>query len=135
MIEFFFENVNAIQAQEQRKKWIKNLIENEGKRLGKINYILCNDEYLIEVNRTYLQHDFYTDVITFDYCKGDLISGDIFLSLQRILDNASNLKTNKEEELNRVLAHGVLHLCGYKDKSAEEQKTMRAKEEYYLKKY
>ncbi|EJG2132791.1 rRNA maturation RNase YbeY, partial [Elizabethkingia anophelis] len=86
-------------------------------------------------NRQYLDHDYYTDIITFDYCKGKIISGDIFLSLQRVLDNASMLETKQEEELNRVLAHGILHLCGYKDKTEEEQKTMRSKEDYYIGKY
>jgi rRNA maturation RNase YbeY len=85
----------------------------------------------LEINR-YLDHDYYTDIITFDYCKGKIISGDIFLSLQRVLDNASMLETKQEEELNRVLAHGILHLCGYKDKTEEEQKIMRSKEDYYI---
>ncbi|EJG2144781.1 rRNA maturation RNase YbeY, partial [Elizabethkingia anophelis] len=89
----------------------------------------------LEINRQYLDHDYYTDIITFDYCKGKIISGDIFLSLQRVLDNASMLETKQEEELNRVLAHGILHLCGYKDKTEEEQKTMRSKEDYYIGKY
>ena len=102
---------------------------------GDINYILCDDEYLLEINRQYLDHDYYTDIITFDYCKGKIISGDIFLSLQRVLDNASMLETKQEEELNRVLAHGILHLCGYKDKTEAEQKIMRSKEDYYIQKY
>jgi rRNA maturation RNase YbeY len=89
----------------------------------------------LEINRQYLDHDYYTDIITFDYCKGKIISGDIFLSLQRVLDNASMLETKQEEELNRVLAHGILHLCGYKDKTEEEQKIMRSKEDYYIGKY
>jgi rRNA maturation RNase YbeY len=102
------------------------------KKLGEINYIFCDDEYLLKVNQDYLDHDYYTDIITFDYVKGKTISGDIFVSLPRILDNASTLSQNFEEEFNRVLAHGILHLCGYKDKTEEEQTQMRAKEDFYI---
>ena len=135
MINYFYENVAPISNEEKRAEWLEKLILEEGKKPGDINYILCDDEYLLEINRQYLDHDYYTDIITFDYCKGKIISGDIFLSLQRVLDNASMLETKQEEELNRVLAHGILHLCGYKDKSEEEQKTMRSKEDYYIGKY
>ncbi|AQW93904.1 rRNA maturation RNase YbeY [Elizabethkingia anophelis] len=135
MINYFYENVAPISDEEKRAEWLEKLILEEGKKPGDINYILCNDEYLLEINRQYLDHDYYTDIITFDYCKGKIISGDIFLSLQRVLDNASMLETKQEEELNRVLAHGILHLCGYKDKTEEEQKTMRSKEDYYIGKY
>ena len=120
MINYFYENVAPISDEEKRAEWLEKLILEEGKT-GDINYILCDDEYLLEINRQYLDHDYYTDIITFDYCKGKIISGDIFLSLQRVLDNASMLETKQEEELNRVLAHGILHLCGYKDKTEEEQ--------------
>ncbi|AMR42254.1 rRNA maturation RNase YbeY [Elizabethkingia anophelis] len=135
MINYFYENVAPISDEEKRAEWLEKLILEEGKKPGDINYILCDDEYLLEINRQYLDHDYYTDIITFDYCKGKIISGDIFLSLQRVLDNASMLETKQEEELNRVLAHGILHLCGYKDKTEEEQKTMRSKEDYYIGKY
>ncbi|MCT4180332.1 rRNA maturation RNase YbeY [Elizabethkingia anophelis] len=135
MINYFYENVAPISNEEKRAEWLEKLILEEGKKPGDINYILCDDEYLLEINRQYLNHDYYTDIITFDYCKGKIISGDIFLSLQRVLDNASMLETKQEEELNRVLAHGILHLCGYKDKTEEEQKTMRSKEDYYIGKY
>lgn len=135
MINYFYENVAPISDEEKRAEWLEKLILEEGKKPGDINYILCNDEYLLDINRQYLDHDYYTDIITFDYCKGKIISGDIFLSLQRVLDNASMLETKQEEELNRVLAHGILHLCGYKDKTEEEQKTMRSKEDYYIGKY
>lgn len=135
MIHYFYENVSPIEEEEKRANWIEQLIAEEGKKAGKINYILCDDDYLIKINQQYLHHDFYTDVVTFDYCKGTIISGDIFLSLQRVLDNAKTLKTNQEQEINRVLAHGVLHLCGYNDKSEAEIKTMRAKEAHYLQKY
>ena len=135
MINYFYENVAPISDEEKRAEWLEKLILEEGKKPGDINYILCDDEYLLEINRQYLDHDYYTDIITFDYCKGKIISGDIFLSLQRVLDNASMLETKQEEELNRVLAHGILHLCGYKDKTEAEQKIMRSKEDYYIQKY
>ncbi|OPC17716.1 rRNA maturation RNase YbeY [Elizabethkingia meningoseptica] len=135
MINYFYENVSPISDEDKRAKWLEDLILDEGKKPGDINYILCDDEYLLEINKQYLDHDYYTDIITFDYCKGKIISGDIFLSLQRVLDNASMLETKQEEELNRVLAHGILHLCGYKDKTEGEQKLMRSKEDFYIGKY
>ena len=116
----------------QLKDSIEKLILNEEKKVGNINYIFCDDEYLLKVNQDFLNHDYYTDIITFDYVKGKTISGDIFISLPRISENASTLSSSFEKELLRVLAHGVLHLCGYKDKSDEEQKEMRAKEDFYI---
>ncbi len=116
-------------------EWLEEIILSEEKKLGEINYIFCDDDYLLKVNQDYLQHDYYTDIITFDYVKGRTISGEIFVSLQRIYDNASTLSKNYEEELRRVLAHGILHLCGYKDKTEEEEQQMREKEDHYLAKY
>ena len=132
MIHFFFENIDEFTLAEDLETWMENIITIEDKKLGEINYIFCNDEYLLKINQDYLQHDYYTDIITFDYVKGKTISGDIFISLTRISENASTLSSSFEKELLRVLAHGVLHLCGYKDKSDEEQKTMRAKEDFYI---
>lgn len=134
MINYFFEKISPIVIDDQISVWLENIILEEGKKLGKIQYIFCDDEYLLQVNKEHLQHDYYTDVITFDYVKGKKISGDIFVSLQRIEDNAASLSTNKDEELRRVLAHGVLHLCGYKDKSDSEQLLMTEKENFYLSK-
>ncbi len=134
MIQFFYENLpETVNA--DYKIWLEDIILSEGKKLGEINYIFCDDEYLLKVNQDYLQHDYYTDIITFDYVKGRTISGEIFVSLQRISDNASTLSKDYEEELRRVLAHGVLHLSGYKDKSKEEEQLMRSKEDFYLAKY
>ncbi|MFP3596516.1 rRNA maturation RNase YbeY [Chryseobacterium sp. SIMBA_029] len=131
MIQFFYENLpESVSA--DYKKWLEDIILSEEKKLGEINYIFCDDEYLLKINQDYLQHDYYTDIITFDYVKGKTISGEIFVSLQRISDNASTLSKNYEEELRRVLAHGILHLSGYKDKSEEEEKEMRRKEDFYL---
>ena len=135
MINYFFEEISTIAINEDISTWLEDIIVNEEKKLGKIQYIFCDDEYLLNVNREYLQHDFYTDIITFDYVKGKKISGDIFVSLPRIKDNAVQLSTDENEELKRVLAHGILHLCGYKDKSEEEQAMMTEKENYYLSKY
>lgn len=131
MIHFFYENINE-NIDENLKNWIENIIISEEKKLGEINYIFCDDEYLLKINQDFLDHDYYTDIITFDQVRGKTISGEIFVSLQRIKDNASLISKNYEEEKKRVIAHGILHLCGYKDKTEEEQKTMRAKEDFYL---
>ena len=132
MIHFFFENIDKFSLSDRTKDWLINLITNEGKKAGEINYIFCDDEYLLKINQDFLDHDYYTDIITFDQVRGKTISGEIFVSLQRIKDNASLISKNYEEEKKRVIAHGILHLCGYKDKTEEEQKTMRAKEDFYL---
>ena len=134
MIQFFYENLPE-SVNTDYTIWLKDIIVSEGKKLGEINYIFCDDDYLLKVNQDYLKHDYYTDIITFDYVKGKTISGEIFVSLQRISDNASTLSKNYEEELRRVLAHGILHLCGYKDKTEEEEQLMRSKEDFYIAKY
>ena len=133
MIQFFFENIEEFLLPNRVEEWIEQLISTEEKKTGNINYIFCDDEYLLKVNQDFLYHDYYTDVITFDYVKGKTISGDIFISITRIKENAITLSDNDfERELIRVLAHGVLHLCGYKDKSEGDQKIMRAKENFYI---
>lgn len=134
MIQFFYENLPE-SVNTDYKAWLEEIIFSEEKKPGEINYIFCDDDYLLKVNQDYLQHDYYTDIITFDYVRGRTISGEIFVSLQRISDNATTLSKNYEEELRRVLAHGILHLCGYKDKTEEEEKQMREKEDHYLAKY
>ncbi|HCA08871.1 MULTISPECIES: rRNA maturation RNase YbeY [unclassified Chryseobacterium] len=134
MIQFFYENLQESVSTDYQK-WLEDIILSEGKKTGEINYIFCDDEYLLKINQDYLQHDYYTDIITFDYVKGKTISGEIFVSLQRISDNASTLSRDYEEELKRVLAHGILHLAGYKDKTEEEEKEMRRMEDLYLAKF
>ena len=134
MIQFFFENIDKITIDSTLAVWLEDIILTEGKKPGDINYIFCDDEYLLQVNKEYLQHDYYTDIITFDYVKGKTISGDIFVSLPRIFDNAETLSKDFDSEFFRVLAHGILHLCGYKDKTDEEISIMRNKEDYYLNK-
>ena len=135
MINYFFENTDKKEIQPQTSAWLEDLIMTENKKPGDINYIFCDDDYLLKVNQDYLDHDYYTDIITFDYVKGKTISGDIFVSLPRILENADLLAQDFERELRRVLAHGVLHLCGYKDKSEADAREMREKEEFYLAKF
>jgi len=134
MIQFFYENLPET-VNTDYTIWLEEIILSEEKKLGEINYIFCDDEYLLKINQDYLQHDYYTDIITFDSVKGKTISGEIFVSLQRISDNASTLSKNYEEELRRVLAHGILHLCGYKDKTEDEETEMRRKEDFYIAKY
>ena len=134
MIQFFYENLPESVATDYQQ-WLEDIILSEEKKSGEINYIFCDDEYLLKINQDYLQHDYYTDIITFDYVKGKTISGEIFVSLQRVSDNASTLFRDYEDELRRVLAHGILHLAGYKDKTEEEEKEMRRKEDFYLEKY
>jgi len=112
--------------------WIKDVIVNEGKSLGDISFIFCSDNYLLEINRKYLEHDFFTDIITFDYVRESIISGDIFISVERVKENAVQFSKSFENELNRILVHGVLHLIGYKDKSKQEKDLMTQKEDYYL---
>lgn len=132
MIQFFFENIQETPLNTNLKLWLEHIILSEGKKMGDINYIFCDDEYLLKINQDYLQHDYYTDIITFDYVKGKKISGDIFVSVTRVSENAPLLSKSFEEELHRVIAHGVLHLCGYKDKTEDEIKEMRSKEDFYL---
>jgi len=115
------------------KRWLKSVIESEGFELSEINYIFCNDEYLHTINVEYLQHDTLTDIITFDNSEEDqLIEGDIFVSVERIIDNTKDFNTSFEQEFKRVIVHGVLHLCGYFDKTVKDEMLMRDKEDYYL---
>lgn len=108
--------------------WIKSVAESYGKRVGDIAYIFCDDEKILEVNRQYLQHDYYTDIITFDYCEGNVISGDLFISLDTVRSNSEEQKTTYEEELHRVIIHGILHLCGINDKGPGEREVMETAE-------
>lgn len=109
-------------------EWFNKVTTREGKLLDEITIIFCSDEYLLQMNREHLDHDYYTDIITFDYCWEDHVAGDLFISVDRVRDNASSYNASFEDELNRVIIHGVLHLCGYKDKSEEDELLMRSKE-------
>ncbi|MCE2742032.1 MAG: rRNA maturation RNase YbeY [Fluviicola sp.] len=133
MVNLFFEDVEILGLDpEFFISWLSDCCDTEGKSLEEVNLIFCSDEYLLQKNIEFLQHDYYTDIITFDYCQGDLIMGDLFISKDRVIDNAQTNGVSFENELNRVIVHGVLHLCGYKDKSVDEEKLMRSKEDFYL---
>ena len=133
MVRYFTEDIKFNYKERRRtSKWLKLVAESEIRRLGDISVIFCSDPYILDVNLKYLQHDYYTDIITFDYCEGDTISGDLFISVDSVRENAAFYKTEFEEELNRVIVHGVLHLIGYDDHSEADKKEMRSKENYYL---
>jgi rRNA maturation RNase YbeY len=109
-------------------RWIKNVVSQYQKRVGAVAYIFCSDAEILRINKQYLNHDYYTDIITFDYSENDVISGDLFISLDTVKSNSEQFGTDYWEELHRVLIHGILHLCGFKDKSPEDEKVMREKE-------
>lgn len=129
MISFNYETDFELHNEIHYEDWISRIIESEGFDEGEINYIFCDDEYLHKINVEYLDHDTLTDIISFDYTVGNLIQGDVFVSIERVRENAVDFKVSFDEELLRVLAHGVLHYCGYKDKSDADQALMRSKEE------
>ncbi|OYX21708.1 MAG: rRNA maturation RNase YbeY [Algoriphagus sp. 32-45-6] len=133
-INFFTEDIKFELSQKlKRKKWLKRLAETEGFQIQELNYIFCSDEYLYQVNMEYLNHDDYTDIITFDNSEQEkLIEGDIFISIDRVRENAEKHQQTEERELSRVISHGIFHLVGYKDKSDSEAKQMRAKEEFAI---
>jgi probable rRNA maturation factor len=113
-------------------QWVSKAIENEKRQVGDINYVFCDDKYLLEKNQTFLAHDTYTDIITFDYSVENTVSGDLFISIERVKENAKIFNHTFEQELKRVMIHGVLHLIGYGDKTESEQKVMTEKENLYL---
>jgi len=129
MINFNYESEFTLDNEEAIATWLSSVIVSENKSEGEINYIFCDDEYLHKINVEYLNHDTLTDIISFDYTMGNEISGDIFVSIERVLDNSKDYNTSFEDELKRVLVHGVLHYCGYKDKSEEDEALMRSKED------
>ncbi|RKD92273.1 rRNA maturation RNase YbeY [Mangrovibacterium diazotrophicum] len=132
-ILFYHEDVKPLKLERRKiKTWISSVIASENKKIGSINFIFCSDEYLLQVNKQYLDHDYFTDIITFDYVEGKLISGDIFVSVDRVSENADKFQVSFDEELRRILVHGVLHLLGYPDKEPEQKKVMTQKEDHYL---
>ncbi len=135
MVNLFFENVDLINLDSKLlSSWLSNVCDEEGKVLYEVNLIFCSDEYLLKMNIEYLQHDYYTDIISFDYCEDNKILGDLFISKDRVLDNSIEHNVSFDFEIQRVIVHGVLHLCGYKDKTDVEEILMRNKEDYYLSK-
>lgn len=129
MISFNYELDFTLVDEYKYTSWIGAILESEGFIEGEINYIFCTDEYLHKINVDYLDHDTYTDIISFDYTDGKIISGDIFISIDRVRDNALDLGVLFSNELLRVMSHGILHYCGYLDKTDEEERTMRSKED------
>lgn len=132
MINFNYETDFKLDSEVAISNWILDTIANEKHKVEEINYVFCDDEYLHKLNVEFLNHDTLTDIISFDYSVGKIIQGDIFISVERVAENAMDFKVPFENELNRVMVHGVLHYCGYKDKSEDEAKLMRQKEDFYL---
>ena len=129
MIKYHFITPFELKEPNRYKLWLKQLAANKGFFVGDIDYIFCDDDYLLTINQNFLKHDTFTDIITFDNRVGETLNGEIYISLNRITENAQLYKTSSSEELLRVIAHGILHLCGYNDKSKEEEEVMRKEEE------
>ena len=133
MIRYFCEDIRFTYKNKlANNRWLKMVAGSEIRKIGDINVIFCSDNYILDVNMKYLQHDYFTDIITFDYCEGNVLSGDPFISVDSVRENSIEFGTDFEEELHRVIVHGVLHLIGYDDHTEEDKKVMRQKENYYL---
>ena len=132
MIHFHTETDFKLKETKKNALWIANAITEMKKEVGEINYIFCDDAYLLKINQEFLEHDTYTDIISFDYSEGNLLSGDIFISIERIAENAKEFKVSFEKELQRVLIHGVLHFAGFNDKTNAEKEEMRKQENKYI---
>lgn len=133
MVSYNFEDTDfKFRGKARNNAWLRLVAESEIRRLGDINFIFCSDNYLLDINQKFLGHDYFTDIITFDYCESDRLNGDLFISIDTVRDNAIEYGEGFERELARVMVHGVLHLIGYDDHTKVDQKEMRAKENYYL---
>ncbi len=132
MVRFFFENKFTLKNRRAIKLWLDQVAKNEKKSIEGVNYIFCDDNYLLEKNIKYLKHNTLTDIISFDYSQGNALLGDVFISTERVAENAVTLGVEQIKELHRVMVHGLLHYCGYKDKTLKEKELMRMKEDYYL---
>ncbi|MDP3352295.1 MAG: rRNA maturation RNase YbeY [Flavobacteriaceae bacterium] len=135
MIDFNFETDFVLDSPESYQKWIETIINDYNFEVGDISYIFCDDEYLLQINQQYLNHDDLTDIISFDYTEGKSISGDIFISIERVKENANQYKVDFQQELLRVMCHGILHFLGFKDKIEEDRLEMRKNEEICIKKH
>jgi len=134
MITYSTENVKFPNIKRRETTaWIRRVAATYGKKVGEVGYLFCDDEHILEVNREYLQHDYYTDIITFDYCEDDVVNGDLVISLDTVRSNAELFGKNYDEELHRVIIHGILHLCGLNDKGPGERELMEAAEDRALK--
>jgi len=132
MIEYTTVGNFSLEHETQIADWVQFTLDTELRELGELNYIFCDDDYLHDINVKTLNHNTLTDIISFDYTQGIVVSGDIYISYERVKDNSEELGLTFKDELHRVMIHGILHYCGYKDKSEEDKLTMRAKEDYYL---
>lgn len=133
MISYFNQDIEfKLKGKLINNQWLKLVAESEIRRIGDINIIFCSDNYILDVNMKYLGHDYFTDIITFDYCEKDKLNGDLFISIDSVRENALHYATEFETELNRVMVHGILHLIGYDDHSKKDIKIMREKEDYYI---
>ncbi|WP_452225445.1 rRNA maturation RNase YbeY [Lacinutrix chionoecetis] len=132
MISFNYENSFKLPNETKISNWISSVIKAEDCKEDEINYVFCDDDYLHKLNVDFLHHDTLTDIISFDYSVGKTLQGDIFISTERVLDNAKDFDTSFEDEIHRVIVHGILHYCGYKDKTEDDARLMREKENYYL---
>ena len=135
MIRFSLEIKYQLSHRRKIKSWLTSIAKEENKEIGELNFLFVDDELILKYNKKYLKHDYYTDVITFDSSENNIINGDIIVSIERVIENAQKFKTEIDQELRRVMAHGLLHLLGYNDKTKNDIKTIRFKENYYLKKY
>lgn len=133
MVSYFQEDIRfELKGKTLNNRWLKMVAESEVKKLGPLSIIFCSDNYILDINIKYLQHDYFTDIITFDYCEGNLVSGDLFISIDSVRENALHYNVKFEDELDRVMVHGLLHLIGYDDHTPEETALMRQKEDYYI---
>jgi len=133
LVSFHSEQTDySISNENQISDWLVSVCKKEGKTLAEISIILCSDDYLLEVNRKHLNHDYYTDVITFDYSESPHVSGDIFISIDRVQENAGSFGVEMVDELHRIIVHGILHLLGYTDKTSSSKEEMTSKEDFYL---
>jgi probable rRNA maturation factor len=132
MIEFYSETDFSLGREKEVRNWIQEVILKEGLETGELIYVFCDDEYLLKLNKDFLDHDTYTDIISFDYRMGDQLNGEIYISIDRIKENATLFKTDFISELHRVMIHGILHFCGYKDKTEKEASEMRKREDKAL---
>lgn len=133
MILYYYEDVDFVfKNKTLNNRWLRLVAESEIKRIGDISIIFCSDNYILDINQRYLQHDYFTDIITFDYCEGDKLSGDLFISIDSVKENAMEYGSEFSDELNRVIVHGILHLIGYDDHTEEDIAMMRKKENNYL---
>ncbi len=136
MVNYYFEDTAfKLKAKTKIKNWLKLVAESEVYTLGNVSVIFCSDNYILDINQRFLQHDYFTDIITFDYSEGSKISGDLFISVDSVKENSIEYGTDFEDELHRVIVHGILHLIGYDDHTDEDIKIMRSKENYYLSLY